>query len=52
MQTGVGIPGIVRQRRSFGRDVTGRDFISIADLSSNELESLITIAADLKTSLA
>jgi ornithine carbamoyltransferase len=32
--------------------VTGRDFISIADLSSNELESLITLAADLKTSLA
>jgi ornithine carbamoyltransferase len=35
-----------------GLDVTGRDFISIADLSSNELESLISLAADLKTSLA
>jgi ornithine carbamoyltransferase len=32
--------------------VTGRDFISIADLSSNELESLLSLAADLKTSLA
>jgi ornithine carbamoyltransferase len=32
--------------------VTGRDFISIADLSSGELESLITLAADLKASLA
>jgi ornithine carbamoyltransferase len=52
MQTGAGIPGIVWQRRNFGRDVTGRDFISIADLSSNELESLITLAADLKASLA
>jgi ornithine carbamoyltransferase len=32
--------------------VTGRDFISIADLSSNELESLLSLAADLKSSLA
>jgi ornithine carbamoyltransferase len=31
--------------------VTGRDFISIADLTSHELESLITLAADLKASL-
>jgi ornithine carbamoyltransferase len=32
--------------------VTGRHLLSIADLTSNELESLITLAAELKSALA
>jgi ornithine carbamoyltransferase len=35
-----------------GLDVTARDFISIADLSSMELESLLTLAAELKALVA
>jgi ornithine carbamoyltransferase len=51
MQTGAGIQGSTGSSAT-GLDVTGRDFISIADLSSSELESLITLATQLKASLA
>src|SRR5919107_701426 len=50
MQTGADIQGPAGG--ATGLDVTGKDFISIADLSSSELDSLITLAAELKASHA